>query len=145
MPLCCSKSYSKSYYKSFTLEIHPNQEMRNQCLKQFVGNKTNFPKKEHFLPHDTHTYLYAYAYAHVMFVFWKILRALFFWNARFEISLFAVIPTNWDTRFKENKCCWSVFIGNFWTLLVFNVGLYPSEQIPVQSPVSLFLIKYFIH
>ena len=29
-----------------------------------------------------------------MFVFWKIWRALFSWNTRFEIRLFALLPTN---------------------------------------------------
>ena len=31
-----------------------------------------------------------------MFVFWKIWRALFSYNTRFEIRPFALLPTSWD-------------------------------------------------
>ena len=42
----------------------------------------NFLKNEHFLPPDTN-----------MYVFQKIWRALFSWNTRLEITLFALLPT----------------------------------------------------
>ena len=42
----------------------------------------NFLKNEHFLPPDAN-----------MDVFQKIWRALFSWNTRLEITLFALLPT----------------------------------------------------
>ena len=54
-------------------------ESQNGCFKE--KSTSNFLKNEHFLPPDTHTFSF----------FWKIWRALFSWNTRFEIRPSALL------------------------------------------------------
>ena len=64
----------------------------------FQENKARqiFRKTNIFLPPDTHTYV-CISEGKKMFFFWKIWRALFSWNTRFEICPFALLLTKSDS------------------------------------------------
>ena len=57
----------------------------------------NFPKNEHFLSPDTHTCVLE---GKKCSFFWEIWRTLFSCYLRFEIRLFALMPTN--CKFEKN-------------------------------------------
>ena len=82
----CNISYIMFRFKSSV--IRQKGESQNGCFKKTKHAK--FPKNEHFLPPDTHTY----ECVSEGFVFRKIWRALFSWNTRFEIRPFALLPAN---------------------------------------------------
>ena len=71
------------YYKS-SVKRHES-ESQSACFKKTKHGK--FSEKLTFLtPWDAHVR---------MFVFRNIWRALFSWSTRFEIRLFALLPTKW--------------------------------------------------
>ena len=77
--------------------IRQKGEPQNGCLKERKYAK--FPKKEYFLPPDTHTFMLVSGGKKRPFR--KIWRALFSWNTRVEICPFALLPTtfHWDGFF----------------------------------------------
>ena len=96
-------------------------ESQNGCFKE--KSTSNFLKNEHFLPPDTHTFSF----------FWKIWRALFSWNTRFEIrpsallSVMFQLPLNLSFKLarifrKKISISFSIFLQmhTFFLFIFFN-------------------------
>ena len=74
----------------FSLVIRQKGKSQNGCFKK--TKHSSFPKKEHFLPLDTHV--------RNSFVFQKTWHALFSWNTRFEIHAFALLRAFYSYDFE---------------------------------------------
>ena len=77
-----------------------------------------------------------------MFVFWKVWRALFSWNTRLEIHLFALLPTNDVACFKQHVDYFKITFPSYtasptyeeWTV---NMGIQIDSDSYVRSNIEI--------
>ena len=98
-------------------EIVGNKAKDRTSKRVFQENKARqiFRKNKHILPPVTQRYVCVSGDKKCL-LFRRICRALFSWNARFEVLPFALLPTNFQRgSIKESKCLKTNTENCIWT------------------------------